>query len=110
MLVLKVLYRLLKGNETEMLQPADRFGGAGVPGSGISLLHCRIVIFFRMNIVFIENIFSSLKTKNGVPPCGVYAISLNDLLCSVIYSVNAGVEGIAPPLGAERAHCLYCVF
>ena len=44
------------------------------------------------------------KDQNGVPPCGVYATALNDLLCSVIYSVNAGVEGIASPLGAERAH------
>jgi len=92
---------LLKGNETEMLQPVDRFGGTGVPGSGNSLLHCRIVIFFRIDIVFIENIFSILETKNGVPPCGVYAISLNVLLCSMIYFVNAGVEGIAPPLGAK---------
>ena len=62
-----------------------------------------------MNMVFIENIFSTLETKNGVPPCGVYAIFLNVLLCSVVHSVNAGVEGIAPPLEAKRAHCLYCV-
>ena len=89
-----------------MLQPADRFGGTGVPGSGISLLHCRIVIFFRIDIVFIENIFSTLETKNWLPPCGVYAIALNVLLWAVIYFVNAGVEGIAPPLGAKRAYCL----
>ena len=58
---------------------------------------------------FYRKYFLLPKDQNGVPPCGVYAIALNDLLCSMIYSVNAGVEGIAPPLGAERAHLLCCV-
>jgi len=33
-----------------------------------------------------------------VPPCGVYAISLNVLLWAVIYFVNAGGRGGMPPL------------
>jgi len=31
-----------------MLQPADRFGGTGVPGSGISLLH----LLFYLTLMF----------------------------------------------------------
>ena len=59
-----------------------------------------LIYFDLMNEYgFCKKYFPHLKTETGAP-CGVYAITLNNLL-SMMHFVNAGV-GDCLPLGVKR--------